>query len=437
MDYKLNEFALLSLGRCGTTMFQNMINSHSKLHLSDECHWLRQMERSGLSYHRFAEANNLRASKVPKDSKWWEAIRALNSSLISDIGDKKCGLQYIGKDNLKRINTLYEIYPHLPTIILIRDPRNLLHSLYRTGIGYPSAAKDLNNVIDNIGNYTKKVLIVRYEEFLLTPKTCIEKICSFLQVKFEKAMLYSLENVVSHGQKLNITGDGLKLNLSLLYPLCDLVNEVDKLGYETFRQKIQILSKEELCPKQIKSKDLIINFNKTTFNGDVYTTDASTFCLGLVRIQTRLKNIRLLIKNQPTLPKLHINNEQIFDVRQSSTTEVTKYKHKNFKNIFSFLELFDKIRDCKIYLYSAGSETRDFIDKYNFINELNIMSIIDLSPSEKELNYNGFRKKIIPVPYITDYKDSIYLIPTLTHCVSAEKALLSVGIDSSKIFIVI
>ena len=59
MNYKLNEFALLSLGRCGTTMFQNMINSHSELYLSDECHWMRGMSEPGLQYHRFAEVDDI------------------------------------------------------------------------------------------------------------------------------------------------------------------------------------------------------------------------------------------------------------------------------------------------------------------------------------------------------------------------------------------
>ncbi|MEI8647871.1 sulfotransferase [Paraglaciecola sp. Hal342] len=137
MNYKLNEFALLSLGRCGTTMFQNMINSHSELYLSDECHWMRGMSEPGLQYHRFAEVDDINVNKIPDDSKWWDALKALNSSLIIDKQDKKCGLQYIGQTNLNNIAPLYKTYPQLPSIILIRDPRSLLHSLYRTGIGYP------------------------------------------------------------------------------------------------------------------------------------------------------------------------------------------------------------------------------------------------------------------------------------------------------------
>ncbi|MEI8647870.1 sulfotransferase domain-containing protein [Paraglaciecola sp. Hal342] len=53
--------------------------------------------------------------------------------------------------------------------------------------------------METVKHYTDNVLIVKYEDFILKPEYCIKSICSFLKVKFEREMLASLANVVSHG----------------------------------------------------------------------------------------------------------------------------------------------------------------------------------------------------------------------------------------------
>jgi hypothetical protein len=446
MKYKPNEFALLSLGRCGTTMFQNMINCHSELYLSDECHWMRGMLEPGLQYHRFAEVDDLTVNKIPDNSKWWDALKALNSSLLLDKQDKKCGLQYIGKTNLKNIAPLYKTYPQLPSIILIRDPRSLLHSLYRTGIGYPSAANDLRNTIETVKHYTDNVLIVKYEDFILEPENCIKSVCTFLKVKFETEMLNSLANVVSHGtqstlalsesntHKKKLTKE---LPLSLLFPICNLVEDVKTLGYETFQKNIKIITNVAPTPHFIFSKHLVINFDSTISKDGEFITEANANCLGLISIESKLTKIELHLDSQVFTPTLSFFELHVFDIRKAETPKVKQLKHKNFKEIVALLDIFESIKQKRIYIYSAGTETEEFIERYEIINRLNIVAIIDISPKRKLFSHKNFLKKIIALPQIEDKGSEIFLITTLKHCKSAKNNLMELGVDADRIFTVI
>lgn len=446
MNYKLNEFALLSLGRCGTTMFQNMINSHSELYLSDECHWMRGMNEPGLQYHRFAEVDDINVNKIPDDSKWWDALKALNSSLILDKKDKKCGLQYIGQTNLNNIAPLYKTYPQLPSIILIRDPRSLLHSLYRTGIGYPSAANDLRNIIETVKHYTDNVLIVKYEDFILKPEYCIKSICSFLKVKFEREMLASLANVVSHGTQsaLDFSKPDAKKNkqknelpLSLLFPICNLVEDIKTLGYEVFQENIKIITDVAPTRHTIYSKHLAINFDSTIYKDGVFITEASANCLGIISIKSKLEIININLYSQIISPEFHFFELHIFDIRKTSTSKVKHAKHKNFKEVFALLDIIQSIEKRKIYIYSAGTETKGFIERYEFINKLNIAAIIDISPNHENFSHGNFIKKIITLQLIEDTGDEIFLITTLKHCKSAKRNLVELGVNEDRIFTVI
>ncbi|MFA3790605.1 sulfotransferase [Aliiglaciecola sp. SL4] len=442
MNYKLNEFALVSLGRCGTTMFQNMINSHTKLYLSEECHWMRYLTAPGLEYHRFAEVDDLSINKIPSNSKWWDAIKSLNSSLIIDKKNKKCGLQYIGKSNLNTLETLYKTYPKLPTIILIRDPRALLSSLYRTGIGYPSAANDMKKVIETVKSYTDNILIVRYESFILEPKNCIRRICKFLDVEFEAKMLLSLTEVVSHGSKSALSKQKNELLIdtlppSQLFPICNQIEDIQALDYKIVEKEIDIISKEALLPHHLTSKDLTIDFKSTRRVNGIFTTKANARCLGIITIDSNIKGIQINTNDQILNPAISFFDHHIFDIRKTETSNITKLKHKNFKNIVSLLEIFESIRKKRIYIYSAGTETNEFIERYNFLNHLNIVAVVDMSPKNKFYIHKSFSKKMIALPQVDDSGKEIYLVTTLKHNKSAKRNLLELGVDEDRIFTVI
>lgn len=72
------EFLFISLGRCGTSLFKHIIDKHSLLSLTDECHWVKGMDRLGLEFHKFIEVESLSAKNLPSNSRWWSGVRAMN-----------------------------------------------------------------------------------------------------------------------------------------------------------------------------------------------------------------------------------------------------------------------------------------------------------------------------------------------------------------------
>ena len=381
------QFALLSLGRCGTTMFQNLINSHPTLYLSEECHWMQGLAGAGLMFQQFAEADSLATKQLPQDSKWWDAVKALNGVLLAEHDDKKCGLQYIGPYNLNNLQALFNSYPDLPVIVLIRDPRALLHSLYRTGIGFPNAGEQLLNCINKLSTFTSNYLVVQYEDFYRSAPAAIEALCKFLGVEQHPDMLKSLANVVSHGESSALNSPKAlerwqsNLTAEQLYPLVNQQATIKSLGYPVEPIELDILTAFKPEPGNLASNQITLHWEKTQQHAEGFSTPASGSSIGIVELLSAQTGVTVSYKNKPLSASSHQGNSHLFDLREAPISPLERKKHQNSKNIESLRSIAEELINKQVTLYSAGQETRDFLERNTFIKNIcSIKTITDRAP---------------------------------------------------------
>lgn len=234
------EFLFISLGRCGTSLFKHIIDKHSLLSLTDECHWLKGMDRLGLEFHKFIEVESLSAKNLPSNSRWWSGVRAMNRELFPlNSEEENWGIQFIGHSNLNALDAVYKIYPGIKTIVMPRDPRDLLHSFYRTGIGFPDFINDFNFIMEKVKQHSSQYLVSSYEELCVNSTETLTSICDFLEVNYEEDMLMPLFKATSHALYPALSPDGKVIGKSTskwkremsAAQLCSLVNSEFSRSY--------------------------------------------------------------------------------------------------------------------------------------------------------------------------------------------------------------
>ncbi|MFY8326056.1 sulfotransferase [Pseudoalteromonas sp. ZZD1] len=442
---KINEphFLFFSLGRCGTTLFQSIVNSHPSLHLSDEVHWFPHMKSAGLQYHRFFEVDDISAQHLPALSLWWQAIKASHSILFDDVKSKKWGLQFIGTRNIPYIKDLIALYPKARVILLLRDPRDLHLSLLSTGIGHYNSGKDLLNITKVVEESGNPYTTIQYEQLCSIPEQTLRKLSNFLNVSYFQSMLIPLSKRISHAQDTAMSEEqGVhKKNTSVLskwktkIPSIDLAlqnyqfNYVKELGYEVYEDTAYLR-----LPTSIAEIHFICCGAEIEKKSTTHTLRLKSLgCICLIFD----KSIQGLSKNEATLEYKGkeikgkvFENIITFDLRvESNDLRVNKVEHSNNKGAHSFLDLIPFKKDKSYYLYSAGSETLHCLNDYYLKETLPLKGVIDLSPTKK--NDSRFELPILS-PHLLTPDSDIVLITTTYHYFFARKMLEELGFTYDK-----
>lgn len=203
--------------RSGTTLMQNMLDSHPEisggpefLHLPDIIHLrtllLNDVKRKWI---------DLYCSRDDVDAH----MRRLVNDLLLPLADRhEC--RYLSEktpDNVLVFSQLIELFPDARFIHIVRDPRAVVASLLKVGkraqqkkietapytANLNTAAmyvrKCLNSGFRCSDIFPDKVLTVTYEQLVRNPEDVSKKICNFLKLDWSPKMLYP-GNVKHMGQ---------------------------------------------------------------------------------------------------------------------------------------------------------------------------------------------------------------------------------------------
>ena len=217
-------FFVIGSARSGTTMFRLMLNAHSRLHVPRESWFLTNLLDELPAVSPLSEEQVERALEIMTSHSRWRdfqvaepdaraAVGALRSPLLRDVvdtiyrlpsdkprwGDKTPGY-------VTEIARLSDLFPDAQFIHVVRDCRDVCHSLYRLGWHGKTMRK--------IGDYWRvsvskaredgdrlgpgRYLEVHYEDLVLHTRATLERATAFIGERFEDAMLSFHRNAGEH-----------------------------------------------------------------------------------------------------------------------------------------------------------------------------------------------------------------------------------------------
>lgn len=308
-DFKF--FAIVGVGRSGTTLLMSMLNAHPALSLPPETHFLdryvvgtpnitqSELTKKLSDDHRFArlgiDSKDLMCS-VKKNTLGFSAAEVYkhiftlyaSRTNVDIIGDK-------APKNIEFLPVLKRIFPGAYLIHMIRDPRDVY--LSRTKAVWSSSRTDLSHWVAYRAQYSmgrrlgtklfkERYYEIHYEDLLIQPVEELEKISEFLGVVYEPQML----NFSESAQDL-VFPEEMSWKKEALGPL--LVQNKNKWKGELSREKVACI--EAACGPTFKNG--YYQSTQGTFSKPIqllaYLTKFSTRILAFFYQQwVRLKNWR-------------------------------------------------------------------------------------------------------------------------------------------------
>ncbi|MBD3370723.1 hypothetical protein GF402_10200 [Candidatus Fermentibacteria bacterium] len=214
-------FFVLGRGRSGTTLLRCMLDVHPKISVPPEAmfvmllrgryagvrDWDRDRihsfcldlwrERRLLSWHLDPADVERRLMSVAGKASFPVLCRKVYESYAAARG--KNGPVLLGDKNPHYClfaGELMELFPRSRFVHFVRDPRDNVLSFQRVGFDLNGTAalayrwKRYNlEVLRYSREYPDRFLLLRFEDLLSDPESCLEKLCSFLGVEFDPVML--------------------------------------------------------------------------------------------------------------------------------------------------------------------------------------------------------------------------------------------------------
>ncbi|MBD3249363.1 hypothetical protein GF336_04935 [Candidatus Woesearchaeota archaeon] len=198
-------FFIIGCGRSGTTLLRSMLNSHKDVAIPLESLFI-------IDYLKTKKTINVLKKLIVDEYEIKEWGIDITYNDVKDVNDKKELISrihniYTSKNN-KRIwgqktprfvrygKLLKRHYPDSKFIHIIRDPRAVVSSLiesnvHKSNVLYGSRrwVNDVRKGIVLKERHPEDVLEIKYEHLVSNPKKELEKICKFLEIKFDENML--------------------------------------------------------------------------------------------------------------------------------------------------------------------------------------------------------------------------------------------------------
>lgn len=208
--------------RSGTTLMRMMLNSHSRIHISQETNYIDKVylniEHDIINNLELLRMIYAKIESYLIQEKWesWPQLKVFEDMLnkgklyFHDIvkliaihglqEDKKKKLLFWGDNTpLYANNTLLlnKLFPDAKYIVMLRDPRDValsaekLHfgskTMFGAGLEWEKVLLNMMLVQKKIGD--DKVYFQKYESLVTETEQSLNNICDFLEIKFELSML--------------------------------------------------------------------------------------------------------------------------------------------------------------------------------------------------------------------------------------------------------
>jgi len=216
---------LVGTPRSGTTLLQSLLGSHSAISSFPESHFF---IRSRSSFRLFRKLGLASRSARTQLARFLEEVEALQGSRLVDSGVeaprpmlfRRSYLRYFiatldtlarsrgssvwiekTPDHIGYIDEISRLVPGARFIHLIRDPADVVASLYevtREHPGFWGGPRSIDECFDKwLRNYRRSLsladhpnhTLVRYEQLVARPESVLQSLCDFLGVDFEAKML--------------------------------------------------------------------------------------------------------------------------------------------------------------------------------------------------------------------------------------------------------
>ena len=210
----LTYFAIVGVGRSGTTLLMSMLNSHPDVALPPESHFVAQHlvkhPRAGVAElapkladdHQFTRLGfNISDLLKPfENGDQSFSVANLYRSILEQYAARR-GVQIIGDKaprNIEYLPVLHRVFPEAKIIHLIRDPRDVY--LSRAAAQWSSSRPDVLHFVayraqTALGRrwgrrlFGENYLEVRYESLITRPEAELERICHLLKIPYDRKML--------------------------------------------------------------------------------------------------------------------------------------------------------------------------------------------------------------------------------------------------------
>ena len=219
---------IVGCARSGTTLLQRLVGAHPQIAITPEMHWITDYFREGkwLGPEGRVTADQVASMTTQKRFRQFEftqeAFQGLlredqlapyavfHNGLFALYGQNK-GKKFVGNKTpvyVKRIPRLHEIWPRAKFVHLIRDGRDVCLSVLNWNHAYRTAGRystwDEDPVTTTALWWKRKVLLgqqggqtlnpdlyyeIKYEELVTHAEGQCEKLCEFLGVHYDSAML--------------------------------------------------------------------------------------------------------------------------------------------------------------------------------------------------------------------------------------------------------
>lgn len=208
---------IVGVGRSGTTLLQNMINSHSKVAFIPEINFTRRFLFNSKLLNEYKKGIDS-FLKFIKSEKWLNRLDSsiINKLKVDKITDDDFSIKFykqilltncknqdksIGGDkdprSIEIVDKIENYIPNIHWIHIIRDPRDVIVSKKKA-----TWSKNQNNLKHIISGTIQLQLAVRwrekyqnkfteifYEDLIQSPEESLKAICSEIGINFEKGML--------------------------------------------------------------------------------------------------------------------------------------------------------------------------------------------------------------------------------------------------------
>jgi hypothetical protein len=199
-----NLFLIMGTQRSGTTLLSKILSTHSEIFVQNETYLPRLFSNVEIKVESLVEKIT---NYIDKESKAYTLGKTVN---LFGLKDPQL------TDHMDIVNTLAE---SIKIIIIVRDPRGVVNSYIENkwGLGtnaYTGALRwkmEVRKQFELANAHSTRVLLIKYEDLFVDLESSLNKMCAFLDVKYEKDMCDFHEN----RKYVSVTGENKNINKKL------------------------------------------------------------------------------------------------------------------------------------------------------------------------------------------------------------------------------